>query len=692
MPKRKKYSELSKRQIFRRLKVQSETNLSLHDSSSECENYVQILDDTSNMTQGQSEKKNYPQPRVDNELERTHDFIGNMIDIENIQLDHEDQIIQNIVSNDTHYESDSEEEDDDSQFVEDDNFNFIEELKLFAINNQIKHIHFNQLLQLLTKAGMKNLPTDCRTLLQTPRTSNVEISDCPPGQYLHYGLKKTIQDQLCGLISINETKLMFDLNIDGLPIAKSSGTCLWPILGKLVHSSLNTPFIIGIYHGTKKPSAVHNYLAPFINEYKELQNEGIVIDGKRYNVTLRCIICDSPARSYVKCTKQFNGFFSCDKCTEEGEFQNRMVFLSESAPLRTDDTFRNRLNEEHHTGISPFESLPIDMVKQFPLDSLHVVYLGVMKSLLMSWVDNRRQPRFSSEAIQQLSNFIVIAAQWVPKEFNRKPRGLQELCRWKGTEFRLFLLYLGPIILQHFLPRNYLIHFNTLHCAMRILCHSQDCYENNAYAKELLIYFVQQFKTLYGEQYVTSNFHYLIHLNEDVKMYGPLDSYSTFDFENHMQTVKRMIRKHANPLQQIHRRLFEKQHLQNKNLDILQYPLLKYPIVSQLPLGCHSEHRILQFRNFQLSTKRPDNCCFMNDETIVMIKHIGLMENMIVVLGRQFLNKCDISNYPCPSSYLQIYKVDNLLPLRLWSAQCISCKGFVITHENNTYAIALLQK
>lgn len=55
----------------------------------------------------------------------------------------------------------------------------------------------------------------------------------------------------------------------------------------------------------------------------------------------------------------------------EGEFRDRMVFLSESAPLRTDDTFRSRMNEEHHIAVSPFESLPIDMVKQFPLDFLH---------------------------------------------------------------------------------------------------------------------------------------------------------------------------------------------------------------------------------------------------------------------------------------------------------------------------------
>lgn len=187
---------------------------------------------------------------------------------------------------------------------------------------------------------------------------------------------------------------------------------------------------------------------------------------------------------------QFNGYFSCDKCTKEGEFRDRMVFLSESAPLRTDDSLKNRTNEEHHIGISPFESLPINMIKQFPLDSLHVVYLGVMKTLLISWSNNSRRPRFNSQAIKKLSDLIIIAAQWVPKDFNRKSRGLQELCRWKATEFRLFLLYLGPIILQHFLPKKYLMHFNSLNCAMRILCDPRDCYKNNAYAKELLIYFV----------------------------------------------------------------------------------------------------------------------------------------------------------------------------------------------------------
>lgn len=58
--------------------------------------------------------------------------------------------------------------------------------------------------------------------------------------------------------------------------------------------------------------------------------------------------------------QQFNRYFSCDKCTEEGECRDRMVCLSESAPLRTDDSFRSRMNEEYHIGVLSFESLPID--------------------------------------------------------------------------------------------------------------------------------------------------------------------------------------------------------------------------------------------------------------------------------------------------------------------------------------------
>lgn len=66
-------------------------------------------------------------------------------------------------------------------------------------------------------------------------------------------------------------------------------------------------------------------------------------------MTIRCVICDFPARSFVKCTKGFNAYFDCSKCIHEGDYLNhRMLFLEmASANLRTDENFVNQENEEH---------------------------------------------------------------------------------------------------------------------------------------------------------------------------------------------------------------------------------------------------------------------------------------------------------------------------------------------------------
>lgn len=72
-----------------------------------------------------------------------------------------------------------------------------------------------------------------------------------------------------------------------------------------------------------------------------------------------------------------------------------------------------------------------------------------------------------------------------------------------------------------------------------------------------LNYFVKVFQQIYGHHYVSHNVHSLLHLADDYSYYGPLDNCSCFPFENYMKVLKKMLRKHDKPLQQIIKRYEE---------------------------------------------------------------------------------------------------------------------------------------
>ena len=578
------------------------------------------------------------------------------------------------------------ESDDENLLVE--GFDLKNALREWKSNFFITQVATDNLLLILREAGHADLPKTSRSFVNTPRFTKIDV--CSPGEYFHYGLEKSLKDTLSRDFTIKETNLKIDINIDGLPITKSTKRTLWPIQGKIISNVCTTPFVIGVYHGTSKPSSAITFLMPFIEEYKNLSTNGFRHNNKQYFVKLRCIICDSPAASFVTCTKQHNGYFGCRKCMEEGDFVKKMVYLSEDAELRTDENFRNRKNPEHHLEeISPFESLDINIVDQFPLDYMHLVCLGATKTLIKQWL--KINPKFSARHTEQLSIAFTDLGKFVPKEFNRKPTSLLELGFWKATTFRLFLLYAGPIILSDFLPHDLVLNFNYLSCAIRILCDPTQCKINNQYAKKLLKRFVQDFKELYGKQYVTYTIHNLVHISDDVKNHGPLDTFSAFDHENFMTFIKKLIRKNEKPLQQIHRRLVEKHYPSNKRQNRLcNFPLLLSKIYITLPLQCKNSHRRLKFKNFEICSRSPDNCCIMNNNDIVVVDFIGTKNNEIVVIGRNFLERQSIRNYPMNSVEIGICEVKKFANLKIFPAQSIISKACLFIHNNKNYVISLL--
>ncbi|XP_040356744.1 uncharacterized protein LOC121046507 [Ixodes scapularis] len=193
---------------------------------------------------------------------------------------------------------------------------------------------------------------------------------------------------------------------------------------------------------------------------------------------------------------------------------------------------------------------------------MHLVCLGVMRRLLRNWVSQGFGRRLSRQQRENLNDLLRSCSKRFPSNFQRKPRGTEELDRWKATEFRSFLLYVGPVVLKHVLPNDQYRHFLMLHVvAVRILVYPAHYEVYNGFARDLLRYFVQEFGTLYGAKQLVYNVHTLSHLAEQCLDHGFLDSFSAFPFESFLGKVKKMLRSTSKPLAQISRRMSEVRHL-----------------------------------------------------------------------------------------------------------------------------------
>ncbi|RXN36598.1 transposase domain-containing protein [Labeo rohita] len=270
----------------------------------------------------------------------------------------------------------------------------------------------------------------------------------------------------------------------------------------------------------------------------------------------------------VKCVKQFSGYYGCDRCTQRGSWEGRMTYPEvDNLNLRTDQSFRECWQPEHHQEekISPFSVLPVDMVKSFPIDYMHQSCLGVMKKLLLMWTRGKTEYRMSSGDVACVSERLEALRKFIPDCFARKARGLQEIERWKATEFRQFALYTGKIVLKGALQGHLYEHFLCFSTALCILVSPELTKSQGLYASQLLKYFVEKGRELYGETFLVYNVHSLLHLSEDAQNFGCLDNCSAFKFESCPHQMKKMVCSGKNVLTQVANRLEETSKLKMAN-------------------------------------------------------------------------------------------------------------------------------
>ena len=91
----------------------------------------------------------------------------------------------------------------------------------------------------------------------------------------------------------------------------------------------------------------------------DLQQGPVHIAGvcRPVDVKLACSVCDAPARAFVKQVKGHCGYYRCEKCTQKGQWDGKVIFPDVNAPLRTDVLFDDMRYANHTTGQSPLQTL-----------------------------------------------------------------------------------------------------------------------------------------------------------------------------------------------------------------------------------------------------------------------------------------------------------------------------------------------
>jgi hypothetical protein len=521
-------------------------------------------------------------------------------------------------------------EDDDCDFNDIRNTNhcelsLAEELRDFYVSANISRRVMQQLLDILNRHGIDGVPESTFLLKKSLQTYTFDQLNVNNGKFAYLGVRQNLEflleNNLLGKLIDKTFNFSIKVNMDGVPLFKSSHTALWPILIQI--SGYNRPLPVAVFCGIGKPD-LHLYLDKFCEELRLLKIEGMVINNIFFHLTDIIVIADAPARAFVQGILGHNAFLGCGWCRQVGvTISQRTTFSAERGETRTDTDYDNfcENNQLYHSpliGIVPLYSHVVP-------DYMHIACLGVMRKLMKCYFTRIKNIplscRLSTHHIESINAAIIKFRQFTPREFQRKPRTLHELVHFKASELRTFFLYLGPYCFKESFTTSVYNHFLLFHFAMYIFC-SSNCIILHKQATVCLENFVAQVPHLFSPEIMSYNFHALLHLSEFVLSCGSCDNFSTFAFENLLGIIKRRTRSNNGIFIQSVNNLIKIRALYTDN-------------------GVGS---------LFFSKKSPNNCAITSNGEVILISNC--IENN--VSGRILSFSHDLYDYPYSSHCLKI--------------------------------------
>ena len=90
---------------------------------------------------------------------------------------------------------------------------------------------------------------------------------------------------------------------------------------------------------------------------------------------IHCFVFNAPARAFIEGIKCHYGEY----------YAGKVFFPRTDAKLRTNDSFKCMVDEDHHVMSCPLNPLNAGFVSKFGLDYVHLICLGVMRRFLLYW-------------------------------------------------------------------------------------------------------------------------------------------------------------------------------------------------------------------------------------------------------------------------------------------------------------------
>ncbi|KAK3932331.1 Triosephosphate isomerase [Frankliniella fusca] len=315
---------------------------------------------------------------------------------------------------------------------------------------------------------------------------------------------------------------------DGAALFTSSKMSVWPLILTVNELPYSMRFlkqnvlIPVIWCGHVKPPS--NLL---INEaYSDL---AIMKDGVKFSVKnegdkiIKAEVLagtgDTPARSLMLNMAQFNAACSCQCCEQEGkprfDCPGVRVFPYKPAEMKL------RTVHNMTAYAQAVERGEKDVVKG----------LIIKKQLTLVTKEKHKTKKWSVHKEVEDLNKKLLAIK-PPAHIPRVPRPFSEMPYFKISELKTFALDYSLPVYKGTLSDLYLDHHATLVAALQILNSDVITAADLKIAHDLIHKYISYFPDLYDEDFLTINFHLLLHWPEIVKNLGPAWVTSCFPLEN----------------------------------------------------------------------------------------------------------------------------------------------------------------